>query len=408
VTAADAGARKTAGGGRPPDAGARQAAFTAERRLLEFPHELRRAGVMVDSAAAAGFLAAVACLPPASLQQFRRLARLALVRRREDFAAFDAVFDAHFLAAASAERLTAPDEEEISESDQTVATKTPPLLADGGGGGRSASPDEGLGRRSFAAAATSEASELQCFSATLAAVFPCTRSRRRRPAARGDRLDVRKTLTSARHTGGEPMRLFWSARPSRRRRLLLLVDVSGSLKEHSPRVLRIARAAVRSGVRTEVFTFATRLTRITSALSRHDAEASAAALADLVRDADGGTRIGPSLAALIADPRHQALMRGAVIAVVSDGLERGDPQQMHHAVDRLARLGHRLVWLTPLAANPDYKPETRAMRAIASSLDLLDDSTTIAAFARAAAALPALERAPRGRAVRAASLDRRP
>ncbi len=359
-----------------------------------------------DAAATVDFLAAIDRLPPASLQDFRRLARLALVRRREDFAAFDAVFDAHFLGAVSAGRRSAPDDEEISESDQTVGTKTPPLLADGGGGGRSASLDEGLGKRSFAAASPSEAADLARFSATLATAFPCVRNRRRRPAARGDRLDLRRTLIQARRTGGEPMRLFWSARPQRRRRLLLLVDVSGSLKEHTPRMLRIARAAVRSDVRTEAFTFATRLTRITRVLSRRGDERSLHALSDLVRDADGGTRIGPSLSALLADPRHQALIRGAVVAVVSDGLERGDPEEMRHAVDRLARLGHRLVWLTPLAANPDYRPATRAMRAIASSLDMLDDSTTITAFTRVAAALPALERAPRGRAFRAHSLDR--
>ena len=101
-------------------------------------------------------------------------------------------------------------------------------------------------------------------------------------------------------------------------------------------------------------------------------------------------------------------MLGAVVVIVSDGLERGDPEEMRHGVERIARLAFRLVFLTPLAASPDYRPQTRAMRAIAPHLDLLDDATSIPAFTRAAAALPALARAPRGRAVRASSLERYP
>jgi uncharacterized protein with von Willebrand factor type A (vWA) domain len=123
-----------------------------------------------------------------------------------------------------------------------------------------------------------------------------------------------------------------------------------------------------------------------------------------VRDIDGGTRIGPALATLIAEPRHQALIRGAVVFVVSDGLERGDPETMARAVARLARMSHRLVWLTPLAARPDYRPATRAMVAAASAIDLLDDASSVAAFTRAFTALPALERAPRGRAFRTRDL----
>lgn len=384
------------------------AAVVAEQRLVEFPQQLRRAGVAVDAAASADFLTALTRVRPDNLTGFQRLARLTLVRRPEDFAVFDAVFAAHFLGAVPPPPRNTADEEEVSESDQMLGTDGPVLVADGAGGGRSTSLDEGRGRRAFGGTQPSETQQLLHFARTLSEAVPPVTLRRRHPATRGDRLDLRRTLAGARRTGGEAVRLFWSTRPERPRRLMLLVDVSGSLKDHSPRLLRIARAAVRSGVRTEAFTFATRLTRVTKALARRDGDAALSALAGIVTDADGGTRIGASLTTLLADPRHQALMRGAVVVVVSDGLERGDPEEMRHGVERLARLAFRLVWLTPLAASPDYRPQTRAMRAIAPHLDLLDDATSIPAFTRAAAALPALARAPRGRAVRASSLERHP
>jgi hypothetical protein len=369
---------------------------------------LRRAGIAVDTASGADFLAALVRLPPDDLQAFQRLARLTLVRRPEDFALFDAVFAAHFLGAAAPPRRNTSEDEEITEENQGLGSSAPALVADGGGGGRSASLEDGHGRRSFGGGEALETAELSRFAATLLAAMPTVPRRARRPAPRGDRLDLRRILKNARRTGGEPVRLSFTARPRRRRRLLLLVDVSGSLKEHTPRMLRVARAAVRSGVPAEAFTFATRLTRVTRALGRRDGEAALATLSAIVTDADGGTRIGASLTALLADPRHQALIRGAVVMVVSDGLERGDPDEMRRGTERLARLGHRLLWLSPLAESPDYRPRTRAMQAAAADIDLLDTSTTVAAFTRAAAALPALSRAPRGRALRTSTLEHHP
>ena len=233
----------------------------------------------MDAAASADFLTALAGWPPARLQDFQRLARLTLVRRPEDFSLFDAVFAAHFLGAAPPAPQTAADDEEISESDQSLGSDAPVLVTEGAGGGRSAALDEGRGRRAFGGSQPSETQQLLDFSRTLSETVPQTALRRRHRSPRGDRLDLRRILADARRTGGEAVRLFRSARPKQPRRLLVLVDVSGSLKEHSPRLLRIARAAVRSGVRTEAFTFATRLTRVTKALARRDGDAALAALA---------------------------------------------------------------------------------------------------------------------------------
>ncbi|HET7092996.1 MAG TPA: VWA domain-containing protein, partial [Thermomicrobiales bacterium] len=144
------------------------------------------------------------------------------------------------------------------------------------------------------------------------------------------------------------------------------------------------------------FAFGTRLTRITDALRQPDVDRALAALTDAVLDFDGGTRIGETFARLLANGRFVAFARGATIVVVSDGLERGDPGPMRRATARLARLGHRLLWLSPLAGDSTYRPETRGMRAALPALDRLGDASSPAALLRELERLPELERRPRG------------
>ena len=150
--------------------------------------------------------------------------------------------------------------------------------------------------------------------------------------------------------------------------MLVLIDVSGSMKQYSAAYLRFALAVVAACERAEVFTFGTRLTRVTPALRTRDVSS---ALAEVVRDADGGTRIGPSLQAFLANPRHLRMARGALVLVASDGLERGDCLPFTRAVRRLALLSHRLVWWSPLARDPAYRPVTRGMAAVLGDLDVL-------------------------------------
>jgi len=377
----------------------------AGHRLAAFAGALRRAGVAVDSGRAIDFLTAIDRLPPADATALRRLARLVFVRRIEDGPAFEAAFDAWFLDRAPIVR--DPDaEEERTDDSRAEASDRPPEVADGEGGGKDASADERLDRRPLAADRRERAA-LAHLAAAARAGMPLLASRRRRPSRRGDAIDLARTAAAARRTFGVPIELVHARRPPKWRRLLVLIDVSGSLKAHSETFLKAAHALLHAGPPAEAFSFGTRLTRLSPALGRRDAGEALAELADLVRDIDGGTRIGPALAALLAEPRHQARIRGAVTVIVSDGLERGDPEPMRRAVERLARTSYRLVWLSPLAARPDYVPATRAMRLATPAIDLLEDSSSLAAFARAFAALPALDRAPRGRAFRISDLDGR-
>jgi uncharacterized protein with von Willebrand factor type A (vWA) domain len=172
------------------------------------------------------------------------------------------------------------------------------------------------------------------------------------------------------------------------------------MKAHSEATLRFAQLLSRARPKVETFCFGTRLSRVTRTLKHRLPDEALARLSDLVFDFDGGTRIGASLEAFLSVSRYAALVRGAVTLVFSDGLERGEPDAMVHAVTRLARLSHRLVWVSPLAADPRYRPLTRAMAGILPALDALADGGDLQALDRLLHALPAIENGERGQARR--------
>ena len=235
------------------------------------------------------------------------------------------------------------------------------------GTGKDASVHELQHRRDYDAT-PEDLSELR---KALAQHLPQIRSRRLRPHRRGQ-IDLRRTLRAATRTG-ELTTLARRNRPHRRRPLLLLIDVSGSLRPNTPDYLRFAWAA-----QAETFTFGTRLTRITKELRTRDVDTALANVSATVEDADGGTRIGPALQEFLDTPRYADRARGALTIVLSDGLERGDPALMAHAVARLSRLSYRLLWWTPLATDPAYRPITRAMAAIQGDLDGLAGARDLA------------------------------
>jgi uncharacterized protein with von Willebrand factor type A (vWA) domain len=302
------------------------------------------------------FLTALRDAPPRDISALYWLARVTLVSSVEDLPAFEAVFNAWFRGTA---RPAASEEE--GESSAPPANQPgeiqPVQLAEGTG--KDASVHELLNRRAF----DPTHADLMELRRAVREHLPRIRSRRRRPARRGHQIDLRRTLRAATRTG-EVTHLARRARPHRARPLLVLIDVSGSLRPQVPDYVRFAWAA-----QGETFTFGTRLTRITHQLTTRDVDQALANVAGVVEDADGGTRIGPALQEFLATPRYADRARGALTIVLSDGLERGDPALMAHAVRRLARLSHRLLWWTPLGLDPNYRPVTRGMAAIVDDLD---------------------------------------
>jgi uncharacterized protein with von Willebrand factor type A (vWA) domain len=203
--------------------------------------------------------------------------------------------------------------------------------------------------------------------------LPRRRGHRRRRARRGPWADLRRTLREAARNDGEVMRLARLKRRARPRKMLLLIDVSGSMKARSEDNLRLAHTLSQAAPNVEVFTFGTRLTRVTRAMRIKRREQALAAAAHLVSDWDGGTRIGDALQAFLAVPRFGGYARGAAVVILSDGLERGDVSALRDAVARLSRRAWRLSWLTPLAAGSGFLPQTEALIAIRRFVDDMTD-----------------------------------
>ncbi|HEX7133586.1 MAG TPA: VWA domain-containing protein, partial [Iamia sp.] len=198
------------------------------------------------------------------------------------------------------------------------------------------------------------------------------RSRRRRRAARGDELDLRRTVHAALATGGEPLRLHRRAPTERPRRLVLLLDVSGSMEPYARALVRFAHAAVtsRGAGRVEAFTLGTRLTRITRALATRDPDEALARTSADVADWSGGTRLGDALRDFVDRWGARGMARGAVVVVLSDGWDRGDPDVVAEAMARLHRVAHQVVWVNPLSAVPGYEPLVRGMAAALPHVDV--------------------------------------
>lgn len=374
--------------------------------LAGFPPALRRAGLAVDASRAADFLKATRLCRLGTLADLARVGRVTLAASHEDFPTYDAVFQSWFGSGTFAGKVDRPEEDRGPRADRARTGDQMLDTVPGDGAGRAAAEDVTRNRKRFGRLAEGDRRALAGLSRSLERL-PTTARRIWLPASSGPRIDVSGTARAARRTFGETLRLLRRSRPVRPRKLLLLIDVSGSMKAQSEIYLRFAHLATHRSRRVETFCFGTGLSRVTAMLRSRDGEQALARLADIVFDFDGGTLIGRSLEDFLSVSRYTALVRGAVTIVLSDGLERGDPSAMIRAVERLARLSHRLVWATPLAADPRYRPATRGMAAILPLLDGLFDGSGLPALDHLLKALDSIERMPRGQAGRAFAEDRK-
>ncbi|MCC5947899.1 MAG: VWA domain-containing protein [Nitriliruptoraceae bacterium] len=250
--------------------------------------------------------------------------------------------------------------------------------------GARASAHERLRHRRFDRASDEERAQIAALIDQLPTVLPRRRARRRRPGA-GGTLDVERTLRRALHTDGELITHATRRRVDRPRRVVLLLDVSGSMTVYAGALLRLGIALRRGAARdasqrVEVFAFATRLTRLTEALGAEDPDAAIAAAAGEVRDWDGGTRIGAAVDGLVRTWGRRGVLRGAVVVCCSDGLERGDPDLLAAAMARLQRTAHRVVWVNPLAGGDGFAPTQRGMVAALPHVDVFLPGHDLAAI----------------------------
>jgi uncharacterized protein len=344
--------------------------------FLAFTALLRRSGFAVAPEQTMAWLEAIALLGPQEIGDIRRAARATLAPPPERFADFDALFDAHFLGSIVPALAGEPGEEEPLRVAEDAAAGPEPLFGDETReSGAEATTAERLSARRFGPG--QDAETLRRFARALPARLPRRRGYRWRPARGGPGTDARRMFRDAMRHAGEFVRVRRRARRLRQRRVVVLIDVSGSMKDRTQAHLAFAHALVRAADAVEVFTIGTRLTRITRALRLKNREQALATASLLVADWDGGTRIGDALHAFLAVPRFSALARGAALIVLSDGLERGDPTPMADAVARFSRIAWRTVWLTPLAADPGFEPRTAGLVAVRPFLDDLGDGGSI-------------------------------
>jgi uncharacterized protein with von Willebrand factor type A (vWA) domain len=208
---------------------------------------------------------------------------------------------------------------------------------------------------------------------------PLRRSRRYEPGSRGRRIDLRTTLRQAQRTGGYPVRLSRHRLRARPRRLVVLCDISGSMQPYARAMLQLVYCAA-SGPRAEVFTFATRLTRLTKVLGRTRPDLALARAGKAAPDWSGGTRIGEALKVFLDRYGARGMARGAVVLIISDGWETGDAELLRVQMARLSRLAYRIVWANPRTASARYEPLVAGMAAAWPYCDSVVSAHTIAAL----------------------------
>jgi uncharacterized protein with von Willebrand factor type A (vWA) domain len=329
-----------------------------------------------------------------SREDARLALRAVLCSDRGDLAKFDLAFMAVYgsgrpIGQSPFDELGGLEREALPHAGLATGGAPPPPSQDGELNAVPAawSDVELLRHKDFATYTDAEMALARLLIAQLARRGPTRLSRRTRPSRRrGHTPDLRRVVRASLRTAGEPIDRHWRA-PSRRPRPVVLVcDVSGSMTPYARMLLQYLHASVAARRRVEAFAFGTRLTRITHELGGRDHDRALERAAEAVTDFSGGTRIGDALATLNRD-HGRRVGRGAVVVILSDGWDRGDPEQLQAEMARLRRSAHRLVWLNPLAAHPEFAPLTRGMRAAIPHTDELLAGNSLASLEQLAVIL---------------------
>ncbi|HJQ03874.1 MAG TPA: VWA domain-containing protein [Nocardioides sp.] len=342
--------------------------------LVGFAAALRAAGVAVTPDRTQAYVDAVATLGIADRAATRVAGRSTLCGHPDDLARHDRIFDEWFST-----DLGALHSRPLSRKATTRLRMVP---ADDGSGVEQEGDDEDVVRaaasarevlrhRDVASLSAADRRELAALFATLPVVLPRRPAARRTPHRRGD-VDVSRTLRASLRRLGEPAPIQHRRRGTRVRRVVLLIDVSGSMQAYADPLLRLAhRIATGSATpgAVEVFSLGTRLTRLTRALRLRDPDRAIAHAGELVPDWSGGTRLGETLAAFNRRWGRRGLARGAVVVIVSDGWERGDPTALRDAVADLHLLAHRVVWVNPHRGKAGYAPVQGGIAAVLPHVD---------------------------------------
>jgi uncharacterized protein with von Willebrand factor type A (vWA) domain len=383
-----------------------------------FGRRLSDAGLPVTPERSARFADALAVVRPIARRRLYWTARTVLVSDPSQVKAFDAVFgevfgsrldggeplppdaelepapadsrepaaDANQAAGAVIRQTGVPGAEALSAATaarEQLRDVAVPVMA---------SDEERLRTKRFDALERAELAAIQRLMTKMRIATPRRRTRRAEHDRLGERIDLRRTLRGSRRTGGDPLRLERRRRRVLPRRMVLLCDISGSMEPYARAYLHFLTCAAGSGPHAEAFVFATRLTRVTRALGTRSPERAIQRAAAAAPDWSSGTRIGDALRAFNDRYGRRGMARGAVIVILSDGWERGDPSLVAREMERLARLAYRIVWVNPRASAQGFTPSAGGMAAALPHIDALVSGDTLDALGEVADAIAA----PRG------------
>ncbi len=401
--------------------------FTVETIELDLPAlasafsgRLHEAGLPVSVERAAAFTQALTLVEPVARRRLYWTARAVFVSDPSQVKAFDAVFRAVFGARSDREEpeLAVSDEVETVPvgPDDRPATEPPtvgpglersgppsPSAGDGGDGDSESreievplapSDEEVLREKRFDELSPSELAHLYQLMARIEVATPLRLTRRAQKYRHGKRIDLRRTLRGSLRTGGDPVRLRHRRRRVVHRRIVVLCDISGSMEPYARAYLQFLTSAAGSGPGAEAFVFATRLTRLTRALASRNPERAIRNAAAAAPDWSSGTRIGDALKAFNDRHGRRGLARGAVIVILSDGWERGDPALVGREMARLRRLAYRIVWVNPRAGAEGFAPRAGGMAAALPYLDALVSGHSLEAMGEVVDAIAAHDRRP--------------
>ena len=361
----------------------------AERVAVAFGRLLRGAGLSVPVGSVLLFAEALDHAGLDDRDAVYWTGRATLIRRREDQPLFDRAFAVFW---ERRDALVAGDDEGEPLT-VTLAVDDEPGGDDDGVDSSSDGPEiqlrfsaiETLRDKDFATYTDDEMAEARAWMARLSVAAAMRPSRRliaaRRPRGRPD---IRRTVRDSLRSGGEPVRRRHLVPGERPRRLVLLVDISGSMEPYARALLRFVHAAVAGRQRVEAFTLGTRLTRLTRELSSRDPDQALHDAAASVKDWSGGTRLGEGLRAFNDQWGVRGMARSAIVVVLSDGWDRGDPAMLAEQMARLHRVAYRVIWVNPLKVTPGYEPLARGMAAALPHVDAFVEGHSLGALERLA------------------------
>lgn len=349
-------------------------ADSAERMAVGFVRVLRGLGIRVPASSTINFAQALGLVGMEDRRAIFWAGRATLIQRPEDLPLYETGFAMYWL-------------QQRPETVRVEGEEPPVTLAvdqeeepEGNDGGDEETPGdvqalrfsriEVLTEKDFGDCSDAELAELTRLMANLRFSTHTRRSRRHVPAKRrGDRPDLRRTVRWALRHQGEPLRRAYTETATRPRRLVLLLDVSGSMEQYARALIRFVHAATVARGRVEAFTLGTRLTRITRHLSNRDPDAALQRATPEVKDWAGGTRLGDGLRQFNDEWGVRGMARGSVVVLLSDGWERGDTAELGEQMERLHRVTHELIWVNPLKASPGYEPLAAGMAAALPHID---------------------------------------